>query len=176
MQGLIKDKPLYYTTIRKISIKSKSGHKWQTSSYVSIIWLFHSMILYIDCLIYDDQGIPVLKPIMVLNDKSSCHLFFSLHERADRHAMKMNIARPLILYEYFFASTFTLYGTRWFSLQCLLSYHCGLFFSKCKSFWKGIINEEKYQTLASTHVSFLFFYTHELFVGNGNLVNVKSRT
>ena len=56
----------------------------------------------------DDQGIPMLKPIMVLNDKSSSHLFISLHECADRHAMKMNIAQPLILYEYFFASTFTL--------------------------------------------------------------------
>ena len=55
-----------------------------------------------------DKGIPVLKPIIVLNDKSSSHLFISLHECADRHAMKMNIAQPLILYEYFFASTFTL--------------------------------------------------------------------
>ena len=52
--------------------------------------------------------IPMLKPIIVLNDKSSSHLFISLHESADRHAMKMNIAQPLILYEYFFASTFTL--------------------------------------------------------------------
>ena len=76
--------PLYYTTIQKISIKSKSGYK---------------------C---DDKGIPMLKPIIVLNDKSSSHLFISLHECADRHAMKMNIAQPLILYEYFFASTFTL--------------------------------------------------------------------
>ena len=100
----------------------------------------------------------MLKPYIVLNDKSSSHLFISLHECADRHAMKMNIAQPLILYEYFFASTFTLCGTRWFSLQGLLSYHGFLFFSKCKSFWKGIINEEKYQTLASTHVSFLFLY------------------
>lgn len=56
----------------------------------------------------DDKGIPMLKPIIVLNDKSSSHLFISLHECADRHAMKMNIAQPLILYEYFFASTFTL--------------------------------------------------------------------
>ena len=73
---------MYYTTIQKISIESKSG--------------------------YDDKGIPMLKPIIVLNDKSSSHLFISLHECADRHAMKMNIAQPLILYEYFFASTFTL--------------------------------------------------------------------
>ena len=51
---------------------------------------------------HDDQGIPVLKPIIVLNDKSSSHLFISLHECADRHAMKTNIAQPLILYEYFF--------------------------------------------------------------------------